>query len=166
MGPLAQFPQPPALPMDPLAGLRDIHLPPPPALWPPAPGWWLLAVAGLVVLALGVRLAGRAWRRRRPRRAALRAIRALRARRAQGESAAILIAELATLLRRAALIRHPRERVAGLTGHAWLEFLDDDAHGFTEGVGACLATAPYSRGEPVDLDALLSLCEGWVRRNA
>lgn len=64
------------------------------------------------------------------------------------------------------MIRHPRPEVAGLTGRAWLTFLDGENHRFTEGVGACLVTAPYARGEAVDLDALLSLCETWVRRNA
>ena len=63
-------------------------------------------------------------------------------------------------------VSHPRDRVAGLTGRDWLEFLDGDAHHFTEGAGAGLATAPYAPGEPVDLDALLAICETWVRRNA
>lgn len=153
------------LPMDPLSDLRDIHLPPPPPLWPPAPGWWLLGVAAIAALGLAARLAFRAWRRGRPRRAARRAIAALRDRHARGESPQVLVGELATLLRRAAMIRHPRARVAGLAGREWLEFLDDDAHRFTEGVGTSLTTAPYARGESVDLEALLALCEDWVRRN-
>lgn len=44
--------------------LRDIHLPPDPSWWPPAPGWWLLALATLVLLAVGASLGWR-WRRRR-----------------------------------------------------------------------------------------------------
>ena len=154
------------MPMDPLSELRDIHLPPPPPLWPPAPGWWLLAVAVLALAAVGIRLALLWWRRGRRRRAATRVLRRLRARYEGGEEAGTLAAELAIVLRRAAMSRHPRARVAGLTGRAWLEFLDDDAHQFTEGVGRHLATAPYSRAETVDLNALLALCEKWVKHNA
>jgi len=152
--------------MDPLSGLRDIHLPPPPELWPPAPGWWLLAVVAVVALGLTLGFAFAAWRRGRPRRATVRAIGALRDRHAAGESSGVLVGELATLVRRAAMIRHQRSRVAGLTGREWLEFLDDDEHHFTRGDGACLASAPYARSEPVNFDALLVICERWVRRHA
>ncbi len=154
------------LPLDPLSELRDIHLPPPPSLWPPAPGWWLLALVAIVAVVFGARFALAAWRRGRPRRAAVRAISELRRRYESGETPGELTAELATLLRRAAMNRNPRTQVAGLTGGNWLAFLDDDAHHFTEGVGKCLATAPYARAEAVDLDGLLALCETWVRRNA
>lgn len=154
------------LPMNPLSELRDIHLPPPPPWWPPAPGWWVVSVVAIALLVFGVRFARVAWRRGRPRRAAVRAIEELRSRYDSGEATDILTAELAILLRRAAMNRHPRAQVAGLTGHEWLKFLDGDGHRFTDGVGACLATAPYARGSTVDLSALLTLCETWVRRNA
>ena len=157
---------PTQLPGDPLAALRDIQLPPWPPWWPPAPGWWLLAVAALVAAVLGARLALRAWRRGRGRRAAVRALEGLRRRHRQGEPSETLTAELSVLMRRAALGRHPRERVAGLTGSAWLEFLDDDRHRFTRGPGRALANAPYARAAEVDVEALLSLCEAWMRRNA
>jgi hypothetical protein len=154
------------LPMDPLSGLRDIHLPPPPPLWPPAPGWWLLALMAMAAAVLGVRQAVLAWRRGRPRRAAVRQIAQLRARRRDGEAPQVLIAELSTLLRRAAMVRNPRSQVAGLTGEDWLAFLDDDAHRFSRGVGRSLTNAPYVRVASVDVEALLSLCEAWLRRNA
>lgn len=154
------------MPLDPFSQLRDIHLPPPPPLWPPAPGWWLLSVAAVVALAFAVRLLITAWRRGRGRRAAVRALAALRERHRDGETTDVIAAELSSLLRRAAMIRHPRERVAGLAGRRWLEFLDGEQHRFSEGVGACLATAPYTRVASADVDALLTLCEIWVRRNA
>ena len=44
---------------DPLAQLRDIHLPPPIEWWPPAPGWYVLA---LIVLGAVVGLLYYAWR--------------------------------------------------------------------------------------------------------
>jgi hypothetical protein len=153
------------MPMDPLAELRDIHLPPPPPLWPPAPGWWIVAMLGVAAVILGARYALTAWRRGRGRRAAARALAQLRSRYQSGEAPGVLTAELATIVRRAAMSRHPRHQVAGLTGRKWLEFLDDGSHQFTEGVGRCLASAPYARNEGVDLDALLTLCEAWVRRN-
>lgn len=154
------------IPLDPFSELRDIHLPPAPPLWPPAPGWWLLAAIALIAIALAARLLWHAWRRGRGRRAAMRALARLRERHRGGESAAAITVELSALLRRAAMIRHPRERVAGLTGRDWLAFLDDDQYRFSEGVGACLATAPYARSTNADVDALLTLCETWLRRNA
>ncbi len=135
------------LAVDPLSELRDIHLPPPPPLWPPAPGWWLLCLVAIAAVVFGVRSALAAWRRGRPRRAAVRAMAELRGRYERGETPDDVTAEVATLLRRAAMNRNPRTQVAGLTGGNWLAFLDDDAHHFTEGVGKCLATAPYARAE-------------------
>jgi len=37
-------------PQDPLAELRDIHLPAPVSWWPPAPGWWILSILVLATL--------------------------------------------------------------------------------------------------------------------
>ena len=46
-----------------------------------------------------------------------------------------------------------------------IAFLDGERHPFREGAGAALATAPYAPAAQVDLDALLTLGEAWVRRN-
>ena len=34
---------------NPLINLKDIHLPPAVAIWPPAPGWWIVAVVLLLM---------------------------------------------------------------------------------------------------------------------
>lgn len=49
-----QMPQTQGQP-DPLAQLRDIHLPEPISWWPPAPGWWLLAIIILALLFFTIR---------------------------------------------------------------------------------------------------------------
>ena len=55
---------------DPLLQLRGVHLPPDPAWWPPAIGWWLVAL--LTILAIGwvIYRAIAAYKSRAPGRAA------------------------------------------------------------------------------------------------
>jgi hypothetical protein len=143
--------------------LRDIHLPPVPGGWPPAPGWWLLT--GLsATLTLLLLLLWQRGRRLRYRRQALRQLTCL----AQTNeiSSHVLLAELSTLLKRAALCAFPDEHCAGLSGEAWLCFLDRSLADtlFTTGVGRCLASGPYQQAVEIDHEALLNLCRRWLRR--
>ncbi|WP_456415531.1 DUF4381 domain-containing protein [Thiolapillus sp.] len=152
---------------DPLSRLHDIHLPPPVGWWPPAPGWWLLL---LLVIAAGVLLA---WLlRRRSRRLALyrdtrqELERIRRQFAAQGDFPR-LAAELSRLLRRTAITLEPEEEVAGLTGEAWLAWLDSrlGSKDFTTGPGRHLVEAAYRQaGQTEDAQALLSLVETWLEK--
>jgi hypothetical protein len=143
--------------------LRDIHLPEPVAWWPPAPGWWLLP-------ALLIMIAGLAWwLHRRHRRGALhrgaqQALQEIAGDYRQSPDDEQLVQRLSVLLRRLSLSRYPRQQVAGLTGTAWLAWLDRVLGGsdFREGVGRTLIHAPYTRQVKVDSEALLQLCERWV----
>ena len=172
---LPPAPAPPAA-ADPLAGLRDWHLPEPIAWWPLAPGWWL--VAGLALVAIGVGWG--LWRRRQRRgaagRAALSRLADLRRELDVGGDRRRFAAGVSTLLRRLALIRYPRERVAGLTGPAWLGFLDatGGGSGFTQGPGQVLGDLHYrapggaggagsASGSAVDTAALADLAAHWIR---
>lgn len=148
--------------------LRDIHLPAAPAFWPPAPGWWVLA-ALLLALTVGTAFVG--WRRHRRRgwaRRVLDNLAALEARVREQRSPEAL-AEIAQLMRRLALARYPRDRVSPLAGLDWLRFLDESGGDgrFVDGPGRVLATLPYRRALPANLDveALLALVHDWVRAN-
>lgn len=149
--------------------LRDIHLPGEPAFWPPAPGWWLVAVIMSALLAWLIVVASRRHRIHRQRRRILAALADLEDE-LETERTPAALARIAVLLRRLALTRFPRERVAALTGSAWLRFLDESGGGgrFVDGPGRVLATAPYQRSLPPDLDSagLVALVREWVTRNA
>ena len=145
--------------------LRDIHLPAAPGWWPPAPGWWLLLVGVLVAVAVGAWLWQR--RRRRLRSAVYQAqveLQRLRGCLATSEPAA-LVQDLSVLLRRLAICLYPRGDAAGLTGSAWLQFLDRAAPGAGFGCddSRVLLDAPYRRQlSRQELEPLFSLCERWI----
>jgi hypothetical protein len=146
---------------DALAGLRDIHLPPPPD---GGLGGWLLALLALALAGLGLWLARR---RHRLLRAALGELERLAAEHARSGDATPLARGLSQLLRRYALVRFPTQPVAGLTGSDWLRFLD--AHGgggaFHDGPGAVLASLPYAPAGAADGAALIALVRRWLQAN-
>lgn len=148
--------------------LRDIHLPGPPDFWPPAPGWWLVAI--VVIALLGwIGLKGwRYFRKLRQRKRILDLLEQLE------QSSAIrpqpdYLAQLTELMKRFALARYPRRVVAPLSGSDWLHFLDESGgHGrFSQGPGRVLAHGPYVRDLPdsTDITALTSLVRDWIKRN-
>lgn len=149
---------------DPLAALRPLHLPEPVGWWPPAPGWWLLALVVLALALLAVRALLQQRRGSRYRRAALSELAAC-ARRAQADGDALAFATSASgILRRAALQRYPRARVAALCGDAWLGFLEQSGGitGFRDGAGQVLGDAVYRRDADIDIAALEALCRRWL----
>lgn len=56
--------------------------------------------------------------------------------------------------------------MSGLTGRAWLAFLDQvmEDRPFEEGSGRVLAEAPYRPGVQVDAEALVALVRRWIER--
>lgn len=102
-----------------LSGLRDIHLPPLPSVWPLAWGWWALAgIAVLICVAVWLLMKKK---RMNAKKYALREIDSLCQKYAEDPHR--LASELSLLLKRVALIRFPREQVAGAYGKQWREFL-------------------------------------------
>lgn len=143
-----------------LAELRDVHVPPPPGSWPPAPVFWVLPVVVAVVLLIGI-LARR--RRRTLRGCVRRELRRIRRSPELRADRAALLAALAGLLRRAALARHGRQ-VAGLAGAAWERHLADHAPPRTDPrVWHAIAALRYRPELPrVEARTLLANCERWL----
>jgi hypothetical protein len=95
------------------------------------------------------------------RRIALEELARLRGSWRDAPNPVLLSTRLSELLRRAMLAYAPRKDVAGLTGQAWLQWLDRglDEKPFTEGPGRLIRELPYRRAderpdEP-DVDGLL-----------
>ena len=142
--------------------LRDLHLPEPVGWWPPAPGWWILLLLVTTLLAYGLVLAYRRWRRNAARRFALRELARYEAEYLKHRNPVLLGKQLSQLLRRGMLAYVPRDEVAGLTGEEWLKWLDRGMplpYFHTAG-GMSLLQLPYRNPQDdcsdVDVDAMLS----------
>lgn len=157
---------------DPLSQLADIHLPIEPGVWPPAPGWWVLAA--LVVLAL-VLLARQQLRRlllKRRLRAVLQEIDEVHRQWQQAGAASdqrnaaglALLYGFNAILKRVALVTCDPATVPRLTGRDWLQFLDRAGQGsdFSGGPGQVLADGTYRPVFNADVAALHALCRRWV----
>jgi hypothetical protein len=99
----------------PLDNLHDFYQPPPPAWTPQTIGWYVVfAVIALLAMWMTIHTLRR-WLANRYRREALR------------ELALLQPEQFSTLLKRTALSAWPREKVASLSGDAWLKFLNESA---------------------------------------
>ena len=152
---------------DALEQLRDLHLPEQPGLWPPAPGWWLLAVVGVALIVYLVLRIRRARQRARPFDRAVVALDGLLTdTRAQRLSARDFADAVNALLKRALIHGARRNDAAPLTGVAWLQYLDRvaDSNAFTRGPGASLGEDRFAPDVAVDADALHRVARGALRR--
>jgi hypothetical protein len=131
-----------------LKQLHDLHLPAQPGFWPPAPGWWVLAAIGVVLLVwLGLRW-HHTWQRRRPFRLAIRTLDQLLASARQNETSMRDFADsVNALLKRALIHGARRSESAPLTGGAWLAYLDKIAanDSFSKGSGVALGDERFTR---------------------
>lgn len=143
--------------------LRDIHVPEAIGWWPPAIGWWLILILIPVLLAV-------MWwlYRRLTRQTAISVAKKKLAeiRRDQGLDDLQKLRAISILIRRTAISVAPRSQAAGLTGNAWLAYLDRSLPEapFSEGIGRYLNDFSYCLQAPPELetDKLFELCENWL----
>lgn len=151
-----------------LSQLRDIHTPAPVSWWPPAPGWWGVALLALLAAAWGLHRMLPWLRSLGYRRAALRELETLRrAFEGRPEQLGPWLRRINVVLRRAAQCAWPEHHAAARSGRAWLELLDRsaDMRGFELGVGRCLAREMYRPHPRARGQAVHELACRWVRRH-
>ncbi|MDQ6963366.1 MAG: DUF4381 domain-containing protein [Mariprofundales bacterium] len=153
---------------DPLAQLRDIHLPESVSWWPPAPGWWILL--GVVVIAL---IAGwvliRRYRQSSWQRRALQQlteeIEQIESHYKQSNDGAAACSAISSLLRRVAVSTSPEQTISGIHGDRWLQFLDQQEYipqrFVNSRLGTQLLNAPFSSDNSDPLP-LIHLCHQWM----
>lgn len=139
--------------VDLIDGLIEPSEPAPVPLTPETWGWAALAVIAVAVIAWLVRSQIAHRRVNAYRRAALAEL-----------AEATTAAQVATILRRAALAAWPRKDVAGLTGAEWITFLDrTGAEDLPEAAERELVTALWQGGGAEASPEFRRAAEGWLR---
>ncbi|PCJ19942.1 MAG: hypothetical protein COB04_04975 [Gammaproteobacteria bacterium] len=151
-----------------LQQLHDIHLPAQIGQWPPAIGWWFLALLVIITISASLYFGLKRYRHHAPRRQALNELQTLRTNYVVNDSQTTLKA-LSELLKRVALSYYPRNRVAKLSDQAWLEFLDQtsDKVDFQSGPSNALVKFRYqastSQIQPDVIDEIFNTCKQWIK---
>lgn len=149
-----------------LAQLADIHAAAEPHWWPPAPGWWVLALLAVVLLTLLARAGLRRLALARRRRAWLRALDELAAQHDPAREPQAWLAELNRLFRAVALRAFPGAGCARLEGEAWVAFLSGLLpENMDHEPLSALASGPYEARPRFDAAALRELAVAWVKRH-
>lgn len=156
--------------------LADVVVPPPVPWTPQTAGWVALAVLLSLAVVWLLMWAVRRYRANRYRRAALVQLKRIEAHLNAGDSEEArlrAVAALPVLLKRTALAAWPREAVAGLSGAAWVAFLQTHAgraQGAVQRLQPLLDDAEYRRAglsalSLDDANVLAQACREWIARH-
>lgn len=152
--------------MDPntlLEQLRDVHAPDPITWWPPAIGWWMVAILSLLALVCLAWVATRYFRKNAWRRAALKEFGELKKAYATQPSHENL-SRIIVLLRRC-LASASRNRTSLVqTGKAWRELLQTASSGLNEKDIDILSEGHYQVESALLDQAALQRIERWIKK--
>jgi hypothetical protein len=145
-----------------LSQLRDIQGAPEAPFWPPAPGWWLLALGLLALLAWAMRGLRRRALARRRRLDLVARLGRLREEHDPDREPQAWLAGVNRLLKVTAMRAFPEQAPGVLTGTEWAEFLGAGAEA---GPFTALAAGPYEPHPRFDARELEQAAERWLRRH-
>ena len=148
---------------DPLAELKDIHLPADISWWPPAPGWWILLVLFIILLAGSVAFYHLVIKKRAYRKAALKELFLLDS---STLSDTAYIESVAAIIRRTAIctekLHKKTSAVAKLQGNAWQDYLQQT---MPVEQARIIAISRYQPVQTLDAQALQQAAEQWIKRH-
>jgi hypothetical protein len=151
--------------IDPLAQLKDIHLPDPISWWPLAPGWYLLFFLIIFLVSSIIYLTYTRYCHALAKKQALVLLARYHQAYKKERNGSLTSAHISELLRRVALVYFPREDVAGLKGDAWLQFLNRTGKGIDfNSVSDLLLYAPFKKDTPLNLDPLFNIAKLWIKQ--
>ena len=148
---------------DPLAALRDVHLPPAVSWWPPAPGWWIIffIILGLLALLFWYILQPR--KKRQVSRQANVALEQIEYRFLSSENTEEAFRELSILTRKVVLSLCDDSRVAGLRGKNWVSFLNYIAASHLKNL-EMLIVYPFLKKVEADPLLLVNDLRKWMKK--
>jgi hypothetical protein len=149
-----------------LSQLRDIHSAPQVPWWPPAPGWWILALLLVFVLVwLGRRGLSR-FRVHQRRKQMLGWVEHLNTTIDPGRDPQAYLSTLNRIFKLVALRAFPDQKCAALAGQDWVNFLAGQMND-SQPMEALevLAAGPYDPAPQFDPSTLSELARYWIRQH-
>jgi hypothetical protein len=153
-----------------LAQLADIHLPEPVSLWPPALGWWILAIL-LLILALWMgRKSLIASRHRKIKAQALTELErcysnySLDSESDTNRLNLRFVNEANSVLKRVALVHFPGSAVAGLGGPEWVDFIRSNGQSglLTPEIANALSHGRFQTKLEINVDEMNTFAVQWI----
>jgi hypothetical protein len=149
-----------------LSQLRDIHAAAPVPWWPPAPGWWVLAILLLVLLTWLLRLARARYKIRQRRKQMLAWVDHLNASIDPQRDPQAYLSTLNRIFKLVALRAFPGQQCAVLAGQDWADFLKEKMKNSTSADSiSVLASGPYDPAPQFDPDMMSELTRLWIRQH-
>ena len=149
-----------------LSQLRDIHSAAPVPWWPPAPGWWVLALLVLVLLVWAGRRMLARYRLHQRRKQMLGWVDHLNANIDPDSHPQAYLSTLNRIFKLVAMRAFPAQQCAALNGQDWVDFLIENMtkSQSVESLGV-LAAGPYDPAPKFDPELMSELACYWIRQH-
>ena len=149
-----------------LSRLRDIHAAPDASWWPPAPGWWVLAILVIVALLFLFRHAMHRLRAHQRRARLIRFIDQVEKDFDSVTAPQQYLSSLNRVFKIVAMQAFPEQHCAFMQGREWAEFLQFNLTGAGPADELeALAEGPYQPVPAFHAQRLASMARQWVRQH-